>query len=278
MAAFGISTHLFHVERLSRDHLVAIAGHGFEAIELFATRSHFEYHDPAAIEQLAEWLTETGLVLHGIHAPITDRLSPGDVWGELISNAVTDNSARQAAVREAGAALEIARRIPADVFVVHLGTPASKGGENNRAAAVRSIEEICRLAEPIGIRVAVEVIPNPLSDAQSLVRLLDGDFDAPRPGICLDFGHAFLMGDIADTVETVAEHLITTHVHDNRRKTDDHLVPFEGKIDWDSALMSMQKVGYEGTYLMEVANTGSTSDVLERARRARERFEKLLSD
>jgi sugar phosphate isomerase/epimerase len=274
---FGISTHLYHDQRLSRDHLAAVASHGFEAIEVFATRSHFDYHDAAAIAQLGEWLTDTGLALHGIHAPITDRLSAGDQWGAIISNAVSDQAKRQAAVREAGAALEIARRIPADVFVVHLGTPAARGSENNRAAALRSLDEICRLAEPIGVRVAVEVIPNPLSDAQSLVTLLDRDLDAPRTGICLDFGHAFLMGDIADTVETVAEHLITTHVHDNHHKTDDHLVPFEGRIDWSAALMSMQKVGYDGTYMMEVANTGSAAEVLERARRARERFEKLLA-
>ena len=148
-----------------------------------------------------------------------------DKWGATISNAVSDAAARQAAVREAEAALQIAREIPASVFVVHLGTPTVQGGENNRAAAQRSVEEICRLAEPIGIRVAVEVIPNPLSDASSLVALLERDLEAQTAGICLDLGHAFLLGDVADAVETVAEHLITTHVHDNGGKKDDHLVP-----------------------------------------------------
>jgi sugar phosphate isomerase/epimerase len=274
---FGISTHLYHEQRLSREHLAEIAAHGFEAVEVFATRSHFDYHDAAAIAELAAWLKETGLALHGIHAPVTDRLSPGDRWGDAISNAVSDNAKRQAAVREADAALDIARRIPADVFVVHLGTPASKGGENNRAAAFRSVEEICRLAEPVGIRVALEVIPNPLSDAAALVELLEQELDVPRTGICLDFGHAFLMGDVADTIEIVAEHLITTHVHDNNGKKDDHLVPFDGRINWDIALMTMQKVGYDGTYLMELANTGSPAAVLEQARAVRVRFEKLMA-
>ncbi len=266
---FGISTHLYHEQRLSREHLAEIAAHGFEAVEVFATRSHFDYHDTAAIAELSAWLQETGLALHGIHAPVTDRLSPGDQWGGAISNAVSDNAKRQAAIREADAALDVARRIPADVFVVHLGTPAAKGGENNRAAAFRSVEEICRLAEPIGIRVALEVIPNPLSDAAALVELLEQELDAPRTGICLDFGHAFLMGDVADTIEMVAEHLITTHVHDNNGKKDDHLVPFEGRINWDIALMTMQKVGYDGTYLMELANTGSPAAVLAQARAVR---------
>lgn len=274
---FGISTHLYHEQRLSREHLAQIAAHGFEAVEVFATRSHFDYHDPAAITQLAKWLKETGLALHGIHAPVTDRLSAGDQWGEAFSNAVSDSGKRQAAVREADAALNIARQIPADVFVVHLGTPASKGGENSRSAACRSVEEICRLAEPVGVRVALEVIPNPLSDAASLVDLLEKDLDAPRTGICLDFGHAFLLGDVADTIETVAEHLITTHVHDNQGKKDEHLVPFDGRINWDIALMTMQKVGYDGTYVMELANTGSPATVLEQARTARARFERLMA-
>jgi len=274
---FGISTHLFHDQRLSRDHLAQIAAHGFEAIEVFATRTHFDYHDPAAIETLGVWLKETGLALHGVHAPITDRLDPGDRWGDVISNGVSDSAKRQAAVREAGAALEIARRLPVNVFVVHLGTPTVQGGENSRAAAFRSVEEICALAEPIGVGVALEVIPNPLSDAQSLVTMIERDLDAPHAGICLDFGHAFLMGDVADAIETVAEHLVTTHVHDNGGKKDDHLVPFEGRIDWSLALMTMQKIGYDGTYLMELANTGSPADILKKAQAARARFERLMT-
>jgi sugar phosphate isomerase/epimerase len=274
---FGISTHLFHEQRLSREHLGQIAAYGFEAIEVFATRSHFDYHDPAAIAELGTWLKETGLALHGIHAPITDRLDPGDKWGDVISNGVSDNAKRRTAVQEAAAALAIARTIPTDVFVVHLGTPTVQGGENNRGAALRSAEDICRLAEPLEIRVALEVIPNPLSDAASLVAMLERDLDAPRAGICLDFGHAFLMGDVADTIETVAEHLITTHVHDNAGKKDEHLVPFDGRINWDVALMTMQKVGYDGTYLMELANTGSPVGVLKQAQAARQRFEKLLA-
>jgi sugar phosphate isomerase/epimerase len=274
---FGVSTHLYHDQQLRREHLAEIAAHGFEAVEVFATRTHFDYHDPAAITRLAGWLEDTGLALHGIHAPVVNSLAPGDKWGDVISNAVSDGVTRQAAVREADAALNIARRVPAEVFVVHLGTPVVQGAENNRTAALRSIEEICRLAEPVGIRVALEVIPNPLSDPVSLVEMLEKDLDAPRTGICLDFGHAFLIGDVPDTIETVAEHLITTHVHDNMGRKDEHLVPFDGRIDWDIALMTMQKVGYDGTYMMEVANTGSTTAVLDRARAARGRFEKLMA-
>src|SRR6185436_4254643 len=125
---FGISTHLFHDQRLSREHLAQIAAHGFEAVEVFATRSHFDYHDASAIKDLGGWLKDTGLALHGIHAPIVESMQGAGTWGPVISNAVSDTAKRQAAVREADIALNIARELGADVFVVHLGTPTVQGG------------------------------------------------------------------------------------------------------------------------------------------------------
>ena len=275
---FGISTHLFHDQRLERPHLAQIADSGFDAVELFATRSHFDYHDEAAVTALGAWLAETGVRLNSVHAPIAFSMRGGEP-GQPLSNASSDSAARQAAVHEAGLALEIARRIPFDVLVVHLGTPAGKAGagDNNRGAALRSAEDICRRAEPLGVRVAFEVIPNDLSTPAALVTLLEHDLEAPHAGVCMDFGHAHLLGDVADAVETAAEHVIATHVHDNRGRNDEHLAPFLGTLNWNMALMTMQKIGYEGTYVMELANTGSPSAVLEDARRARQRFERTLA-
>lgn len=277
---FGISTHLYHDQKLGRTHLAQIAAYGFDGIELFATRSHFDYRDAAAVEALAGWLAEAGLTLHSVHAPITAAFGTGDAWNPTFSNAVADGAKRQAAVKETEAALEIARLIPFGVLVVHLGVPEGRSGagDNNRAAAARSVDEICAMAAPLDVRVALEVIPNALSTPAALAAMLERDLDAPPAGICLDFGHAFLGGDVPDAIETVAEHLIATHVHDNHRRTDDHLAPYAGAIDWDGALMSMQKIGYEGIYMMELANTGTPADVLESARRARARFERTLAD
>lgn len=275
---FGVSTHIYHDRRLERDHLAQIAAYGFDAVELFATRSHFDYRDPAAVDRIAGWLAETGLSLHSMHAPITDVFG-GTGPRTAYSTAVSVQDRRDAAVRETEAALQVARRIPFDIMVLHLGTPTEMKlpDDNNRNAAVRSLDEICRLAEPLGVRIAVEVIPNRLSDAGALVQLLESEIDSSMVGICLDFGHAHLMGDVADAIETVAEHIISTHVHDNHGREDEHLVPYLGSIDWDLALVTMQKIGYDGTYLMELAGMDRPTAVLEEARRARQRFERTLT-
>ena len=68
--SFGISSHLFKETRLDREHLVLMAAHGFEAVEVCATRPHFDYRDPAAVNSLAEWLSDTRLALYAMHAPL----------------------------------------------------------------------------------------------------------------------------------------------------------------------------------------------------------------
>ncbi len=275
---FGISTHLFHQSRLAREHLVQIAGHGFEAVELFATRAHFDYHDEATIGRLAEWLSDTRLELHSLHAPIVEAVKVGR-WVGSFSNASGDERRRGAAIAETRAALDMARRIPYRFLVVHLGMPSGEQlppGDNQPDAARRSLEAIAALAAEIGVRVAVEVIPNPLSGAAALVHMIEEQLEEIDVGICLDYGHAHLVGDLGDQIETISGHLWTTHVHDNGGRQDDHLVPFAGTIDWDAAIMGTQKIGYDGVLMLEVADTGNPLDVLQRSAKARERLEKMF--
>jgi len=275
---FGVSTHLFHEKRLCRDHLVDIAAHGFETVEVFATRAHFDYRDAAAVAQLADWLRDTRLELHAVHAPAFDALSGGK-WVGSFSNASGDEARRRLAIEETKAALELARTVPFTFLVVHLGMPTSEKvppGDNQPAAARRSVEEIAELAAAVHVKVALEVIPNQLATPTALCRLIEEDLDGIDVGICLDYGHANLQGDVGEAIETISGHLLTTHVHDNSGRRDDHLVPFGGRIDWDMAMMATQKIGYDGVLMFEVGDTGNPIDVLRRAAAARERLEKLF--
>ncbi len=276
---FGVSTHLYHGQRLSRDHLLEIAAHGFETVEVFATASHFNYRDVGAVANLQQWLADAGLELHGIHAPIIEAYEGGR-WIGPLSIASGDGERRARAVAETEQALHIARRIPARVLVMHMGQPRTQpppDAPDTRVAAQRSIEELARAAEPLGVRIAVEVIPNEWSRAGSLVHFVEENLEGLDIGICLDFGHAHMDGDVVDAVETVAEHLITTHLHDNGGRQDDHLVPLEGSIDWPAALTAVQKVGYEGTLMFEIAAHGSTKETLRKAQTARRRLERFLA-
>jgi sugar phosphate isomerase/epimerase len=179
-------------------------------------------------------------------------------------------------VAETEAALAVASRIPFSYLVVHLGMPTGEQiphGDNNREAARRSIEEIAALAARVDVRVALEVMPNPLSSAEALAGLVEEELEGLDAGVCLDYGHAHLMGDLGEAIEALSGHLWTTHVHDNHGVRDDHLTPYSGAIDWDAAMMETQKIGYDGVLMFEVSDTGDPMNVLRQCVRARERLE-----
>ena len=275
---FGVSTHLFHETRLNRERLADIAGHGFEAVEVFATGSHFDYRDPRATDELAEWLADLRLDFHSMHAPIVDAIRDGK-WVGSFSIAAGDDTRRQVAVAEALATLALATTIPFTYLVVHVGMPADKAGpgDNQPEAARRSVMEIVQAATKVRVRVALEVIPNSLSSPSALVRTIEEELEGIDVGVCLDYGHAHLGTDVAEAAETLSGLLWTTHVHDNHGKRDEHLVPYSGTINWDEAMMTTQKIGYDGALIFEVGSTGADQgDVLRRTARARDRLDKTF--
>jgi len=274
---FGVSTHLYLGDRLDRDHLVEIAAHGFDAVEVFALRSHFDYRDRRAAIALAEWLDDTRLRLHSMHAPIAGSYANG-TWQGGLSLAAADDGRRKAAVEETMAALDVAAAVPYNVLVMHCGVPVpyAATGDNHRGSLIRSLEELSPVAQRYGVRLAIEVIPNELSTPSALVDVIESDIDATGLGICMDVGHARMMGDVVDAIETCSGHLITTHLHDNRGRTDDHFVPGKGVIDWDAATLAFQKVGYDGAWILELAVAADRRPFLELAAKARERLEALL--
>ena len=91
---------------------------------------------------------------------------------------------------------------------------------------------------------------------------------------CAQQGNPLTSGN----VQHVLRDLAAVH-HDNRGRTDDHLVPFAGVIDWPELAIGFQKVGYDGTLMLELAaaDDGPTA-TLRRAGGVRRRLESMLAD
>lgn len=277
---FGLSTHLFHGQRLERSHLETIRSHGFDLIEIFATRSHFDYRDRARVAEVRGWLGDLGITANSVHAPICDGFHNGQ-WGRAFSNASPHAASRQEAIDETAAALEAARELGCAFAVLHLGLPRGQkipAGDNDPGSVRRSLEALVPVAAAAGVQLALEVIPNDLSTPAALSDLFGGDLKLGDAGICLDFGHAHMIAGAPEAAETLAGYLITTHVHDNNGRSDDHLVPFAGTIDWPTTLMAMGKVGYAGPLIFEVADHGDAPGVLARTVGARRRLQAILED
>ena len=175
---FGVSTHLYHARRLCRDHLLEIAAHGFETIDLVAPPGHVEVGNPAAVADLQQWLAEAGLTVSSVRAP---------------AGAETPEANEPA--------LFIARRIPVRVFVMHL--------EGTRNKARKTVERFAALAAPLGVSVSVNVPEH--SPPGSAVHVVENDIES-SVGIALDFARADREGDLVEAIELVAEHLMAPSV------------------------------------------------------------------
>ena len=145
---FGISTHLYHDRRLEREHLAQVAGHGFETIELFATRSHFDYRDDARDRpSSAQWLGETGLTLNSVHAPITDVFGGRRAAAGLLERGRRRRPARGGRARDRSRAAASRGGFRSTSWCCTSARPRRMQQRATTIAAprrVRSLEEICR--------------------------------------------------------------------------------------------------------------------------------------
>ncbi len=277
---FGLSTHVFHGERLTRRHFERAASHGFRLVEVFATLTHFDYHDRRHVADVRRWLDELGMMCWSLHAPICDGFVAG-VWGRAFSNATTNTVARQEAIDETRASIEAARLLGCSVVVLHLGIPRGQPippDDNNGAALARSLEPIAEACTTAGIKLALEVIPNDLATPGALLEWLDGELELGGAATCLDVGHAHLVGGAPEAAEMLAGYVVTTHIHDNRGRVDEHLVPFDGTIDWPATMTALFKIGYAGPLVFELPDHGDAERTLRAAASSRRRLQAILDD
>ncbi len=105
-------------------------------------------------------------------------------------------------------------------------------------------------------------------------------------GYCYDIGHEHCYTDGVDWMELFRDRVICTHIHDNfgikskdQEGTDLHLLPFDGDVDYKSAMDRLNKYGYKGSLMLEVLNDRNPQyaamDELEFLKLAYERAKKL---
>ena len=62
-------------------------------------------------------------------------------------------------------------------------------------------------------------------------------------------------------LEIVRDLVVTTHMHDNRGERDEHLLPYEGTIDWSATLAALPPEAPLVLELKEPAAAAGSSDV-----------------
>ncbi len=120
--------------------------------------------------------------------------------------------------------------------------------------------EVADHAKTYGVTVAVEntVTARPWNRIEKLVEMVRGVGSSLR--ICLDVGHANVNGYKPHTIiEKYRDLIAVLHLHDNHGRTDDHLPPGAGNIDWISLGKKMKELnGLAAVIEVSCQNTTET--------------------
>jgi len=138
--------------------------------------------------------------------------------------------------------------------VMPYGRAKDEDADTAEEMTARRLEDLLADCERYGVILCLENMPfrgqriSPPARIASLVCRIQ----SPNLGICLDTGHANVLGvDAGDAVRCCAENLRVLHVHDNNGNTDAHMLPFTGTVNWTSFTSALAEIGFAGSLDLE---------------------------
>jgi len=235
-----LSTYLFLSKKLTPEFLALIHGAGFQAIELFASRGHFDYTITQDVRGLAHILADNRLQLASLHAPTSRDFGPNREGGTPLSITEVERVRRIEAMDELKRAIDIAEDLPFSRMILHMGGPRDAADPRKRDAAFSSLEHLVLHAKHVGVTICVENTTSEMGDPAYLRTFVE---ETRLTGLRFNFdiGHAHLADGpederVATSFEAMREHIVSAHIHDNLGDKDSHLPPHDGSIDWPEAL------------------------------------------
>jgi|HubBroStandDraft_6_1064221.scaffolds.fasta_scaffold16000_4 sugar phosphate isomerase/epimerase len=269
------STYRYVAQPLSPTILTAIQESGIKKLEVFCSGAHFDYSSPEAIKELSGWLEERGMELHSMHSPTQRDTAGRHESGTPISISDGERVRRLDAVDEVKRAIDVAERIPFKYLVQHMGSSRQSNDPRFIDAAFNSLEHLAIFAKQRGVTIALENTPSELGAPLTLQNFIK-ETHLNDLRFCFDTGHANIEGGIPAAFESMREKVVTTHVHDNDGEDDEHLMPYEGKIDWAATLQLFAEAPHALPIVLELKEHATPSDVLGKARATFDRIENEL--
>ncbi|HJZ65567.1 MAG TPA: sugar phosphate isomerase/epimerase family protein [Candidatus Acidoferrum sp.] len=279
-----LSTYLSISRKLTPEFLSQVAENGFTAVEVFCSRAHFDYASKQEIQSLAGMLRRHKLELASLHAPTSKDASAMRESGIPLSVCEVERVRRIEAMDEFKRAIDVAEELPFPRLVLHMGSSRETADPRKRDAAFSTLEHLVLHAKHIGVTLCVENTLSEMSQPTYLRSFVD---ETRLTGLRFNFdiGHANLGEDqqderIAKAFEPMRELVASVHLHDNHGEKDEHLPPYQGSIDWESAIPVLKSANEKNLPItLELkertgADSPDMTEQLAAARTAMDRFEK----
>jgi len=206
---------------------------GFEGTSLgWCDRNYTDYrHHP-------ELARKAGLFVEYIHVPFS---AANDLW--------LDNFAGEALTDTYLQYVQDCADFELPAMVMHLSSGDEPPSFN--MLGLDRIKRIVKKAEQKNVNRALENLRKTEYLAYAL-----GNIDSARLGFCYDSGHHHCRSPHDDLLPKYGSRLMVLHLHDNDGSDDQHLLPFDGTIDWDTTMKTIAATGYNGAISLEAGNLG----------------------
>ena len=281
-----ISTYQFVSRRLTPDLLAQISAAGFQGVEIFASRGHFDYNSKTEVRAMAAALAANHLFISSLHGPTSRDISATREGGTPVSICEVERVRRIEAMDELKRAIDISEDLPYPRMVLHMGGPRETADPRKRDAAFSSLEHLILHAHHAGVVISLENTTTEMGDPHYLRSFVDETRLNLR--FNFDIGHAHLADGpenerIEKSLAPMRELIAGVHVHDNHGEKDEHLAPYAGTIDWPAAIALLKTVPTENLPLTlelkekTAPDAPSASEQLEAARKAVDEFEEAWS-
>lgn len=282
-----LSTYLFISRKLTPELLGQLAEAGFQGVEIFCARSHFEYTLKSEIRAMAGHLEAQHLELVSLHAPTSRDISAMRESGTPLSICEIERVRRIEAMDELKRVIDVADDLPYARLILHMGGSRETADPRKRDAALSSLEHLVLHARHAGVTICVENTLSEMGDPAYLRAFVE---ETRLTGLRFNFdiGHAFLAEfpeaeRLEKSFAPMRDLVSSVHLHDNSGVKDEHLAPFEGSIDWPAAIKLLKSSPEpELPMVLELKEkTGPDApppvDQLATARASLDRFEKAWS-
>ena len=264
-----LSTYLYVQQKLTPALLSDIESAGFHGVEIFCTGFHFNYRSQDVVREIADWFGDHKMKLHSLHAPTSRNFSSNRESGTPVSLSEPERMRRIEAVDEIKHALDVAEILRFEKMIVHLGGSREADDPRRWDSAFTSLEHLTIFAKQRGVLLAVENTPGEMATPAKLRHFLE-DTRLPNLRLCFDVGHAHMEGESLTGLELVRDFAATSHIHDNHGDKDEHLLPYEGTVEWDELL---SKIPAELPMVFEFKEQQPGTPSLDAIRKVVERIE-----
>jgi Sugar phosphate isomerases/epimerases len=235
-----LSTYLFISRKLTPELIGQIHEGGFTALEIFCSRAHFDYASKQEVRALAALLDAKQMKLSSLHAPTSKDSSATRESGQPLSICEVEKVRRIEAMDEFKRAIDVSEDLAFSRMVLHMGGSREEADPRKRDAAFSTLEHLVLHAHHAGVTLAMENTTSEMGDPAYLRAFVD---ETRLTGLRFNFdvGHANLADGPAEerlerSFAPMKALVASVHLHDNHGEKDEHLLPYEGSIHWESAI------------------------------------------